>query len=257
MERWPLVTSMLGLLLLYPVSDGSGQTILSGTVREDSTDRPLPTVDVVLLGYGLQARTGATGRYELSGLPTGSHVVLFRAIGYHPHTIRVNLREGRSLSLDPTLIPSIVQLEEIEVRARRPVRTGLEAFEERRRMGFGKFIDSMTLRQSEHMSLPDLLRRRTLIDVRGGGTAFTPAFALSRRQRSRGACPLAVFVDGAPISRGAPDPLHVPVDINNFNVVDLAGVEVYSGPADTPVEFQIAGADCGTLVLWTRRSDGG
>jgi len=218
----------------------AGQASLGGTVREDSTDRPLADVEVVLLGYALQARTNATGRYDLRGLPAGSHVVLFRAIGYQPHTIRVTLREGRTLALDPTVIPSVVQLEEIEVRAPQPLRTGFWAFEQRRALGFGQFIDSTVLRRSEHLRLADVLRRHTKVDLDSGIPASR------RRQGTYGRCEMPVFLDGAP-SR---------VPLRLIDVATLDGVEVYFGPADTPAEFSVPYRSCGAVVLWTRRPGG-
>ena len=43
--------------------------------------------------------------------------------------------------------------------------------------------------------------------------------------------------------------------MKQWNLTTLEAVEVYQSSAETPVEFSGGSAgDCGTLVLWTRRS---
>lgn len=74
-----------GQLLLLPLR-GTAQTVLTGSVREDSSGRGLPGVEVVLLGYGLRTTADAAGRYLLGKLPVGYQVVLFRLVGYGRRT---------------------------------------------------------------------------------------------------------------------------------------------------------------------------
>ena len=59
-------------------------------------------------------------------------------------------------------------------------------------------------------------------------------------------CEPAVFIDGVRIRGGAAtiDELVSPLDI--------AGIEIYRGPADVPVEFGGPGTNCGAIVIWTR-----
>ncbi|HJR36556.1 MAG TPA: hypothetical protein VJ817_16485, partial [Gemmatimonadales bacterium] len=47
----------------------------------------------------------------------------------------------------------------VTVSPDRPRGLGLEAFEERRRLGFGRFIDSATLRRNEQVPLVQMLGR--------------------------------------------------------------------------------------------------
>jgi hypothetical protein len=44
-----------------------------------------------------------------------------------------------------------------------------------------------------------------------------------------------------------------PPDLKLFDVASREAVEVYRSPAEAPVEFGGEGAECGTIVLWTRR----
>ena len=49
------------------------------------------------------------------------------------------------------------------------------------------------------------------------------------------------------------DQLNEPPDIGAFLVTDVAGVEIYRGPAETPTQFSGPNATCGTIVIWTGR----
>lgn len=66
---------------------------------------------------------------------------------------------------------------------------------------------------------------------------------------------VSVFFNGAPvyrsdISRGSGRP---PDLARDFTVSSLESIEYYKGASDTPQQFGGANADCGALVLWSRR----
>jgi hypothetical protein len=67
-----------------------------------------------------------------------------------------------------------VQLAPIEVGEAPPQGlrgSGFEAFEERRRMGFGRFLDCRTLRRNEHRRLGSLVRQAS-VRVASGSTGL-------------------------------------------------------------------------------------
>jgi len=147
-------------LLLLCGSTLAGQA-LTGSVRQDSTGRPLAGVEVLLEGSQQQTVTDAAGRYLLGALPRGNHVILFRSVGYRPVRIRVRLTEGDTARADASMVrEGAQQLDPVEVKALPAAPRGIwrEGFEERRRIGFGKFIDSTELRRNEQRRASDLLR---------------------------------------------------------------------------------------------------
>jgi hypothetical protein len=73
--------------------------------------------------------------------------------------------------------------------------------------------------------------------------------AASKQQRG---CLMQVMLDGAPIYQPGSSS-KPPIDLNSFDIVSLEAVEVYVSGGRTPLEFSGAGAECGTVVLWTRR----
>jgi iron complex outermembrane receptor protein len=88
---------------------------LSGRVT-DTTGAPLEQVRVTVLEAERTTLTDPEGRYELSGLPTGTYAVSFALVGYAPQVRRVTLTD-RDVSLDVTLQPTLIELQELQVTA--------------------------------------------------------------------------------------------------------------------------------------------
>ena len=44
------------------------------------------------------------------------------------------------------------------------------------------------------------------------------------------------------------------MELDNIPVNDIEGMEVYSGPSETPMQFShhASRMDCGAIVIWTR-----
>jgi hypothetical protein len=65
-------------------------------------------------------------------------------------------------------------------------------------------------------------------------------------------CWVAVILDGVTIYR--PGRGGEPPDFSrDFRPETLESIEYYRSPAETPIEYGGAQADCGVLVMWTRR----
>ena len=88
---------------------------LTGRVT-DTTGTPLEQVRVTVLEAERSTLTGADGRYELTGLPTGTYGVSFALVGYAPQIRRVTLVEGE-VTLDVTMRPTLIELQELQVTA--------------------------------------------------------------------------------------------------------------------------------------------
>jgi hypothetical protein len=238
-------------------------------VRQDSTGRPLAGVEVLLEGKERQTVTDAAGRYLLGALPRGNHVILFRSVGYRPVRIRVRLAEGDTVRADASMVrEGAQQLDPVEVKAlpAAPRGIGREAFEERRRMGFGRFIDSTELRRNEQRRASDLLRGipgvrmvryRECDPPRSSRCGPVEERAASGRgttsmtQRSE-TCWMSVILDGSVLYRsGSFSP---PPDFSrDFRLTSLESIEVYRSSSEVPTEYGGTSAACGVILLWSRR----
>jgi hypothetical protein len=231
-------------LLAHTAGPLGAQATITGRIRNDSTRAPIAGVEIAFEGSGPRAVTDTAGHFVIDGVPTGVRFAVVRKIGFRPIRLRTLIGERDTIEVDLRLRPTAVELEPIEVTAA-AVPPGMQAFAERRLGGVGHFIDSRVLRQSEHRRLSELLR-----GVRG--VRLVPARGTRTVAMSRSNCPMSIWIDGIRSyqpGRGLPPP-----DIDEFPIVQLEGVEIYRGPAETPLELGGTGQSCGAIVLWTRRS---
>lgn len=213
-----------------------------GTVRDRATGEPIAVAEVVAAPFNRRAMTDPDGRFSLAGLPVGQHMLLVRAVGYRPDSIAVAVQDAEVVEVHFRLVPDAVQLDSIAVTARprfQGPETPLRRFEDRRRMGFGKFVDSTALRALEHHNLASVLVRHGVEVRRFNGFGRNP---------SGGRCLLVRYLDGFRLPPPSPGD-----DLRNYSVVALAAVEIYESVSLTPTEFRRPDQSCGVMLMWTRR----
>lgn len=250
----------LGAIAFAFVPSATAQAVLQGVVREDSTARPLEGIEVLVTGTPHRATTNASGRYLLEGLPAGLYQVIFRGVGHLPERIDVRLVDGETTRANAMLVRSEVVLDPIEVTGE--ILTGLagRGFEERRRMGVGRFYDSEELRRMEHLTVGDVLRRKGGVEIKSDGRVMVAMNPASRNQMGQLNCYMSVFLDGHLHWRGGnqftPDELRdrPPPDLATLlSVHQVEAIEVYRSSAQLPVQFGGTSGQCGAVVIWTRR----
>jgi hypothetical protein len=135
----------------------------------------------------------------------------------------------------------------------------MEAFEERRALGIGTFLDSTELRRAEGRRLTDLLRGRTSVRIipftqsNIGLVEYRAASSIGRDDDGN-PCWVSVFLDGIPIYKAGNAAMRPPDLSRDFSVPSLMAIEYYRSAAQVPIEFATGReADCGVLALWTRR----
>src|SRR4051812_13679867 len=95
----------------------------------------------------------------------------------------------------------------------------------------------------------ELFRKFPSINVSPSRTSsLTEYYALSAREGGNpqvGACPMQVYLDRVPL----PTPFNLDL---LPSPKDLAGIEVYSGAATIPPQFNGFNRGCGVILVWTR-----
>jgi hypothetical protein len=222
------------------------RTIAGVVLSPDSV--PIASARVVVVGTELVATTDAAGRFSIGGVAAGVQFIEVRAVGY-------GIRFGQAAA-DTALIqrmafvltPVVLSSVDVEAPSAPIVSRG---FEERRARGPGKFFDHTDITRMQPRVFTDVLRRVPGLHFQGatGSTVQT--------QRTQGItgmrpCQLLFYINGAPF------PLPPDGTINNFVSADeVVGVEVYTGAAEVPSEFNATmyNARCGVVVVWTRNSN--
>lgn len=216
---------------------------LSGAVV-DSSGKPIEGADVGIVALRRLTRTDERGHFAISNLPDGTVELSIRRLSYQPRRVSVVIGATPERMIAFTLEPSAAALAGVEVTAaaqRR--RQGIEDFYRRRVRGVGTFFSREDILSYHTIRTSDVLRRAPGIRfVRVGaglGVRFNST-AIVRRD-----CIPMIWLDG----QQAPG-----LEVDDFPASDIEGIELYSGPSTTPLQFsqRSSSSTCGTIAVWTR-----
>lgn len=216
-------------------------------VYDDRSGEPVEGADIVDVLSGNVIRTSSTGTAALAFLPEGGGLVRIRKVGFEPQTMMVTISPSDTLPLT-ILLKHVVELAAMSVvdsspRYRSP---GLKGFEERRKnAAAGSFVSEAEIRKDENRQLGNFLIAKVPNIVITTGR--TGALNLRKSPRcGRGGDP-DVYLDGVLVA------LPKPVDLSEFQLTNLAGIEFYPNTATAPPEFNRTSQACGALLLWSKQ----
>jgi hypothetical protein len=219
-------------------------------VFDGQTFQPVEGAEVSDVMVGTKSLTSSTGNASLFFLPVGASLVRIRKLGYESQTFMVSITPQDSSPIT-VVLSSVTELPPVVTRdsAPRYISPGLQGFEERRKEGFGYFIDEAELRKDEGRQLSN-----EIVSHIPGVIMTLRGYLLSGRKKCSGpvlsptcrnpSCFVAVYTDGV-LTKPAPD-------FSRIETNDYAGVEFYASAAMTPAWIPRTNTDCGVLLLWTR-----
>ncbi|MYC87204.1 MAG: carboxypeptidase-like regulatory domain-containing protein [Gemmatimonadales bacterium] len=213
---------------------------LIGRVYDALTERQVATAAVSVTGHAPDAASNRQGRFILSDVRPGVRHMEVRRIGYAPLRYRIDVTPGVTTEVDIGLVPTPVEMEPIVATVARLRRLEIKGFYERKYWG--------ELTGNGYFFSPEYIERWRPSNVRFLVVSNVPGITWrSARNRRMGAgfsnltCKMSIIVDGFSWG-GWP----------NIPGSQLAGVEVYKGPATLPAEFGGSDARCGAIVIWTK-----
>lgn len=268
------------LLLGLASSHLAAQATFTGYVRDNTSLRGLDGVDLKVEGVDRRIRSNKEGKYEARDVPAGAAVVHVRAVGYSPVDTVMLFTGGERKEVVFLLGKPAVTLDSVVSTAKGATplvnSSGFDGFDERRKLGFGRFLDAEQLETNKHRRLSDLLDTQLGVKVVTPPTcsAGRPVFCDWRvalgRANDQITCTLEVRLNGDVINRsiridprfGAlgvsatqnlEDQWSRAFDLNSISLPRLVGVEVYRAASETPNVYAGNGSTCGVLLLWTNR----
>lgn len=253
-------------------------------VTEDDTQRPLEGARVSLPDVGLGAFTDVTGSARLTGIPAGEHRLVVSMIGYATREAVLELEAGGIAQADIALSVQAVRIGGVDVSARATAGLGTTGFWNRYGTGRGHQLDRLDI-ESRKAALPSEILRgvpgvsltrndrgeQVLVSSRRSGTLrstsgdlfpTTPIDPITG-QRDTGAlgagrprpvsgdiqetgCRIRLYLDG---SRWEGEIDDLPLDW-------IAGMEIYQGASNVPVQYSSTDDSCGVALFWTQRTLG-
>jgi len=233
-------------------------------VFDEETGQAVQGVEITDMSTGTSAVTTATGTVSLAFLRPGDNQIRVRKVGYAIQTLDVSISPSDSTPVT-VVVKRVTELPTVVTKdaAPRYISPALRGFEERRKNATaGYFIPDSILRRSENRQLANVLMANApgvMIAQRSSATFLTKS-----PRCSNGGQP-DVYIDGValahlpdprwplpPARRNQPDTRDIPIDLSQFQVSSLSGIEFYPDNATMPVQFSRTSAGCGALFLWTR-----
>jgi hypothetical protein len=217
-------------------------------VYDERTGDAIEGADVMTVLGGLSARTTSTGTVSLAFVPDGGGLVRIRKVGFEPQTKLITITPDDTLPVT-IVLKRVVELAAMNVTdTQRYIAPTLRGFVERmQRHATGYFIPDSSLRKEEARTIGNVLVAHIpniVVKAGRGGREFV----LKSPRCGAGGNP-AVYLDNVLIAPTGGDSA---VDIAQFSVNIIAGVEYYPTTSAAPVQFGGTQAGCGLLLLWTR-----
>jgi hypothetical protein len=172
-----------------------------------------------------------TREIKLGTIPAGHYRIETRIIGFTPDTSYVEIKADRDASVTVRL-DRIAALDPVTVAGTNKGHLG--AFEARRAAGKGTFLVKETLAKSRRVS-------DALSSVRGLRVTCVQGACRVLMVRSTN-CEPEYFINGFPSNS----------EILMTPVLDIAGIEIYRGPSETPPEYLGVKSMCGAIGIWMK-----
>lgn len=221
-------------------------------IVSDTAMRGVGFAEVLIVRTDIRLQTNSQGRFRFYDVPPGQYLLIVRRIGFRPISsiIQVNARDTLRLSF--VMEPAVRVLDSVIVLDRQ-LTPKMAAFEERRRQGFGFFLTESEIEKRNLPVAADYLRLAPSISLAPSPNAsgISELVAISKREGGSifgdgaGACALQIVLDGIPM------PPRFPLELLP-TPKEIAGIEVYDGPATVPPQFNGLDRRCGMVLVWTK-----
>ncbi len=260
----PVLALALILAVFAPVQTSAQN--FRGKVVDQADGHPLRSAAVFLidsLGKETEKKpelTDSVGGFRLDAPDEGRYQIRVTLIGYNgglSDTVRIG--EHERIEVELQLSTQAIALAPIIVKAHKKLPEHLEmvGFNQRRKNGFGTYVDRKMIRGIGVGTLLDVLRLAPGVIVSPGGFNGRGEVMMARSAALH--CRPTVYLDGTPVQQGGtggnrfgmPDPrLEDLLDAD-----DVAAVEIYRGESEPPIEYSGKQARCGVILIWSRTEE--
>ena len=252
-------------------------------VTAEDSGAPLAGAVVTLPELGISVATDQTGAVVIPGIPSGWFSVGVSRLGYVSFASSVEVASGPT-ALEVALSSTPIALDPVVVEGQTAEINGAldrAGFYERRAQGLGYSFDRVEIERANPRIPSDLIRGLPGVESRQVGSSN---YAIGSRRGFAGFdtlmviddqamsydCRMQVFVDGAAF--GAPRPVSLsagaPAGVRSRDgdsrlsgddgvldmipIESIEAIEVLSAVSRLPAQYNVANANCGAILVWTR-----
>jgi hypothetical protein len=195
-------------------------------VFDAQTYQPVEGAEVSDVMVGTKSVTSSTGNVSLFFLPAGASLVRIRKLGYEAQTFMVSITPQDSSPVT-VVLSRVTELKPVVTidSSRHFISEGLNGFEERKKLGIGRFVDDAQLRKDEGRQLSN-----EIVAHIPGAIVTIGGRLLSVRE----GCTPNIYLDNVLIyARGKPVPLPpgtkrqpppTPPDFSRMQTDDYSGI---------------------------------
>lgn len=185
------------------------------------------------------------GNVVFTKVPEGRGWMHAKRIGFRPDSIPLTISGNEPPLATLSMTRVAVELSAVRVLGRREIQGPMGGFFRRQQTnGGGHFFSAAELDRRNAINMTDVFRGIPGMRIESNGP-------ISRVRMRNSRCAPLVWLDGQPLFAGE-------VDLDAFDPRSFEGIEIYSGPATVPVEFQgnqRMSSSCGTIILWSKRGE--
>lgn len=249
----------VGAMLAWIASSASAQDggTVGGRVIDATTSAPVISAQVQIVGTGRGGTTADDGRFRIANVTPGTYQVRVLRIGYQASTQPVTIAPGQAITLEYSLAPAVVTLDEVVTLA-----TGATTRKREQGMIVGTLAPEPAALATAGNVAQLLTGRVPGVDVASpGGTIGS-----SSRVRIRGASSLSLsndpllIVDGIRVDNNSASSTigvggQTPSRFNDINPEDIEKIDILKGPAAAAL-YGTAAAN-GVIQITTKRGRAG
>jgi len=232
---------------------------LGGKVVAAENGQPISRATVALRETEEVRLSGEDGSFRFSSVPVGSVTLNVALLGFADSEGVLVIGGGQILDVEVRLSPQPIEMDPIVVVATRlEINVMLADVRRRAERGWG------TVLMEKELEARRSVTRTTDILQEYGATVI----GSTERERAlyfrRTSCGPVVYIDGIKVTHGSrsksPFGSGGEIDsaqaVNMVHPLNIEAMEIYRGPAQTPGEFLDSNAQCGVILIWTKRGGG-
>lgn len=244
--------AMNGALLAFqgmsiPDEPGTRATgIVTGHVLS-LTGQPIPGARVGIPVSGVSTTTRADGAFSLTGVLTGTQVLVARTLGFATSAEAITVTSREPVDVTVTVGDKLNVLDPVLITARRELALDKSGFTARKHAGGGHFFTRDDIDKRKPNNITDMMKGLPSVTVsyQRGGTVVRGRSGITSMYSGGPPC-TRVFVDGFEWRDVQPGDLDMFV-----NPDDVIGIEVYQS-GEVPNQFRRLDRGCLTMVVWTQ-----